>query len=651
MTGRRLVVFVLALALTGIAPQMAGAAPGPSYTTLQPGQPANLREQRPVQVVFVGYDEAEVDPSYFREYLPPTIRPVDRVRSYAPDPPAYLGLQYSFDYALHYTDSSYEDAFFGYLRGIGVEEDRISGQDISLFQSFYNRQPGRSLDITDNLVISGPKVERWLVEHPAPGVDPERDTIVFVNWWGRPDFRFHEYEVIGDPQSETGVDFGATFWTRRLTAWGGTSATDEETGFGRASRTWFHDLSAGPEWRTSNWVIDDTLGGLGADPSKVTFFPPTWEYAAGNPAIADRWPIPDALGVIARFVAMNMLMAASPLYGNDADANVPTDVELDVTVQNALSRPVFTPQLLLTELSELLGAAPKLDVEYQPFAGLPKKCAFDFAAWQRCRPELDPAVYEVEDNLYLGAQQTQAQWRDGSAEFEAPAFVQGSEADHAYLGVAADNSTDHTRAAAFSSPRTRTMNSGYGPTSTLIHEYGHFFGLSHTHDGWEGEWWQQNYAAQAQPMLFFTWLGNEVSSAMSYMFLTNDFSQFDLDNYGRWQTARFLKGANTIAADVLASRRAGAGAAELAKADQLFTQAQVALQNHDYDAAEANARAGYLAVRRAAANTGTAVPKSDIAWTTTQPGKWNNQRGADGVNPAADPIGLVTAGTQERLHQ
>ena len=638
------VVVVALLLVAGLGPVHPAAAASPSFTTLQPGKPAHLSERLPVQIVLVGYDPQDVPEDVLRTYLPSAVKPIDRNRLIRTGAIDEMGLAYDLDYQVRFADRNYEDAFFGFLAQTGVPERRMTGYDISFYQYLYNLQPGRSLDITNNLVIDAPTVERWLVEHPFAGIDSNRDTLVLVNWWGRSDFRFHDYSVTGDPQSETGVDFGKAYWTRVI-AWGGTQVHDEETGFGRPSRTWFHDLSAGPDWRSAGWVIDDTFGGYGPDPATNAIFPPSWEYLTGH--ATDRWPLPNALGVIARYVAVNTLFAPSPIYGHEVDAVMSADTELDVTVQSELSGPVFTPSLLQQEIGELLGAPPRVDVDQRPLAGTMAKCLYDFSALQRCRPELDPAVYTEDADLYLGAQKTQPQWRDGSAESEVPGFILATpDTQTKWFGVAADDYTDGSRAAAFNLPNQRLMKAGYGPTSSLIHEYGHLFGLSHSHDGYEGTRWQGNYGASGGRDFYFAWVGDEVSSVMTYTYLNNDFSQFDLDNYQRWQTARYLRAANLIAADVLASKKASAGTADLVRADAAFAAAQRALTAHDYVGAETSARDGYALVRNAATSTATPVTKSTVAWDLTQPGKWHGKGAANGAPmPAVDGADALAVST------
>ena len=49
---------------------------------------------------------------------------------------------------------------------------------------------------------------------------------------------------------------------------------------GSRSRSWFYDFSAGPEWNTTNWVVDVT--DLDGDDVEDYRMPPIWEYAVGG---------------------------------------------------------------------------------------------------------------------------------------------------------------------------------------------------------------------------------------------------------------------------------------------------------------------------------------------------------------------------------
>lgn len=653
MTTRRvLLVTGLLAAMLGawLVPAAAAPAPAPAFTTLDPGKPAKLTEKIPVQVVLLGYEEDLVPRATLEEYLPNYARPQDRRRThrsilrnlgdqvYWDDPriPPYLaelGLHYTFDHEVTYTDAAYEDAFFDHLLAIGVDERVRTGNGVSFPQHLYNQQPGRTVDITNNLVINAERVERWLLDHPAPGVDPSRNTVVLVNWWGRDDFRFHDYQPTAEKQSENGLNMPNYYWSGRMIAFGGTGAHDDAN-LGRPSRTWFHDLSAGPDLGTDNWVIDDTLG-FGPDPATNTVYPPVWQYTEGG--ADDRIPLPDALGLITRFVAVNEFFANSPVYGYDTDAHMTSDIELDVTVHGNVA---VSPSLLRDKVGGLLGRAPKLDVTRRPDAGPAAKCHEQFVRNQSCRPEANPATYPVDANFYLGAQRERSQWQDGSAGYEAPGFVYEAQRTRKWIGVAGDNWTDGNRTEVNSLLSPEWFEFGFGTTSTLIHEYGHHFGASHPHDGYETEWGPFTYAANdtSNGFFHFVWVASEVNSVMSYLNVNNDFSQFDVDNYQRWQAARYLRAANMISAQVLRSARANAGAARLAQADASFTAAQQALHAHDYRNAEARAAEGYAHARAAAEAARVVIPTVD-RWATETPGGWHGENTKlEGFHPSAEPV-------------
>ena len=84
-----------------------------------------------------------------------------------------------------------------------------------------------------------------------------------------------------------------------MNSWGGTE-----------SRTWFYDFSAGPEYNTTNWVVDvQDLNGDGLGEYRM---PPIWEYAAnGYRALSG---LGSDMSLLTRYVAINLLFTTSPLY-------------------------------------------------------------------------------------------------------------------------------------------------------------------------------------------------------------------------------------------------------------------------------------------------------------------------------------------------
>ena len=120
---------------------------------------------------------------------------------------------------------------------------------------------------------------RALAGGAPPGVDPSKYTVFFINWYGRPDFKYHVYTKTDEPDPDTGYNFGLLRQSRKMIAWGGTAADDAEGGPSATARVWFYDLSAGPEFWTDNWDI--TTADLDGDGALDYRMPPVWEY--GNP--------------------------------------------------------------------------------------------------------------------------------------------------------------------------------------------------------------------------------------------------------------------------------------------------------------------------------------------------------------------------------
>jgi hypothetical protein len=613
------------------------AAAGPAFTTLRPGAGAVLVETVPIQIVLVGYPEELLRAQDLQESFAATSRPIVRARQYATGKRDQVGVEYRYVYTVVRADQAYEDALFAHLAAIGTPERTLTRHDTSLGQFAYDQQQRRTVDITDNLVIEAVDVERWLVEHPAPGVDPTRDTAVLMNWWGRSDFRFHDYRVPSDPHSDTGADYSRRD-DRRVIAWGGTSATDEESGFGRESRTWFHDLSAGPDIWTEGFAVDATWG-MEPNPNQAYVMPPVWEYLnAGGARKTEQ--LGNDLYVTLRFAAVNMLFTPSPYYEVEMDGRrMPRNIEVDVTVYDDARPTRFTPSQLQREVSELVGPIT-VDVQHQPLVGEPRRCIQGFASGEMCRPDLADRGYPAPANPFLAAARNTKLWRDGSAEHEVGAFVYPAPAGGPYIGVADWNWIDGTKSGVWAVVPPEWEARGLSQTGTLIHEVGHHMGLSHSHDAWEPEYGFE-YSASAGGYLYLTWVGDEVSSVMSYTHTNEDYSQFDHDNFRRWRAATLFRLGNAIAADVLASPNAAAGASALGDADAAYTAAQEALSAHEYRLADQHARAGYDHVRRAAAAAGVTVSGSDHGWDLLPSGRRVGIYGDPAQRPGADPDQLM----------
>jgi hypothetical protein len=589
---RKLLFAAVAAVLTLGAAAGAGAQPG-SWAALNPGGPADLDEAVPVNVVFVGYEPAQVPWAEVQAQLPAGSEPVVRSRLWY-GKVEKLGISYSYAYNPVYAPAAFENSFFAALSGLATPESATDGLTRTLFQQQYNDQQSNVLDVGTNYFIDAPSVEEWLAGNLGSlGVDPTQDTVVFVNWYGRPDFKFHTYTKFGEPDPDTGNDFGLVRQTRKLIAWGGTPADDEETGFGVDSRVWFHDLSAGPESWTDNWNVDDPdLDGNGVVDYRM---PPIWEYTAGG--FRSPTALAGDLGKVTRYVGLNLLFTTSPLYPPYANADRLADsVNLDAnTVEgwnkvNA-SEQYRDPDLLLEETRDLLPKTYSLDQTDVAFKGDVKNCYLQWVVNVRCYN--DRVTYPPFANLFLNAALNVSTYKDGNADYESVlvsyATDQASKAA-GFLGFADDNYIDGTPSGVFSFVDPGIVALGYGLTTTEIHEQGHHTSMSHPHDGYDSDT-GVDYGPSDQ--FYYAWSGDESNSMMSYIDVNWDFSQFDRDNAARHHAAGYYMVTNRIAGDVLASPNAAAGTAELELADAELEQAQDAMAAHDYADTYAHTHAAY----------------------------------------------------------
>lgn len=620
-------VLAAAALVVGGAP---GATAAGGFSHLDPGARASMDETIPVQFVFVGYDG--VDLGEFAAELPDGASPVARYPAfYGLD--AELGLNYGFDYRISRAPASYADSLFGFLADQAVPQQSVDGRTVTLFQQQYNDQATNALDVVDNQFIDGPTVESWLVNHPAPGVNPSRNTIYFLNWWGRDDFVFHTYTKFGEPDPDTGYDFGLNRQSRKTIAWGGTPATDEETAVtvgGQAvdSRTWFYDLSAGPESWTDNWAVD--VADVDGDGEADYRMPPIWEYrddAAAGPGAHPTAALSSDLGLVARYVGLDLLFASSPLYSPALAApRLPGTINLDVNGYEGLpglrgTRDYFTPSLFLHEEQELVAVPMSLDVQVSKLQDGTKNCLELQLQDKPCDPK---KVYPGGANLYLDSARQQPRWRDGGGDYEAGIFHYTTRARKAYgpLGYADDNWRNGTQSGVFSFLDPDIINVyGYGLTTTDIHEVGHHLGMSHPHDGYDS-----STGVDFGPSgdFYFANSGDESNSIMSYIDLNWDFSTFDRDNAARFYAATYVTTANTVADMVLTAGSNTAADASLAAADAQVGLAESALAGHNYAGAFSHARSAYQHTLAAAQSAGVTVPATNDGWRVVQKvrGQW-----------------------------
>ena len=505
-------------------------------------------------------------------------------------------------------------------------------QPLTLYQLLYNTQASRSLDITENYWIDAPSVEQWLADHagPALGVDTSEYTVFFVNWYGRDDFIHHVYTKTDEPDPDTGYNFGLLRESRKLIAWGGTTPDDEENGLGSLHRIWFYALSAGPEGWTDNWNLDDAdLDGNGATEYRM---PPSWEY--GN--LSAYRPFDDLSGDLAkvlRYVAIDLLFTTSPLYKPAiSPPAIPEDIQLDINVYqidpDADGTDYFDLPLLTSELNELQPQNSfSAELNSVPFTAPFEKVYLCFFNDVSCYGNrlfgiafADPFLFH-QDHLN--------QYLEGDGDYEVPIFAYNA-TDALFtccLGYADDNWADGTQSFvfAFDSPSVRDV-SGYGFTTTSIHEVGHHIGMSHPHDGYD---YEADVDFGPSDEFYFVWSGDESNSMMSYIDLNWDFSQFDRDNMNRYMTSVYVNQANVILESIYASPRAAQAGGLLTSADNHAAAALASYDTMDYEAAMTHAQAAYKDVLAAADQINVQVEPQ--AWQADYKAKGASGKFVDGV--------------------
>ena len=565
-----------------------------SYSELLGG--SDLSEELPINLVFLGYDERAVDTEAFTKKLPKASQPIIRSRSWYGKTEG-LGIRYTFDYNIGFAPKSYEDRFFGYLKDIGQRTQP------TFYQNQYNAQASKVLTIDDNLEIDAAKVERWLADNPPDGVDTTENTVFFINWHGRRDFRFHVYSLKSARDTDSKYDWAATP-THKLMAWGGTP----HDGTGPVRRVWFHDLSAGPDWRTQNWNVDAPAPGV---------MPPVWEYSRDGLRAPDR--VTKDLAKVARYVAIDFFFTPSPIYPvSITPPELPTDINLDMNVYEGdrgtdASKDLLNQKEIIRELEGLqpLNTFSADDQDRDFFEPKQLECFGPHAAgWQVYQLWTAPSCYKERPytsyaNLFLFSALNLDQTLDTKkSDYEATGTFYMLPEDNAatlpYLGLADDNYRDGTQSFIYVA-MSPALKPYYGMTDVAIHEYGHHFGMSHMHDGYDFEDRKHigPYGSDT-----YMWVGDEVNSVMSYLQSSNGFSQFERDNMARYLTAAYLQETRAIAMEIVDSADNGDTGLALDLADAWLGQARAAFSKHRYSEAVRLARDAYEEMVRSAGRVG-----------------------------------------------
>jgi hypothetical protein len=591
-------VAVLLAATLAAAPAAASAEPQPAELhTIRPGEEVVVDSPIRVNLVMVGYQPEAFDVDRLLVGLPATSRPVVGQPARRYGVLDEVGLEHRYEYVPRFAGAQFDDAFFAHLAATGTTAPA------ALHTQWYNDQQHNVLDVpSEYLHVDAVATEQWLEQQAARrlGVAPEDYTVFLINWWGRPDFRFHVYQANGEPDPDTGIDQGAQPWAQ-LMSWGGSTG-----------RSWFLDLSAGPEyWQTSFEVDTADVTGDGEMDYRL---PPVWEY--GN--TAGYRPFDDLEGDLAsavRHVAINGLFTASPMYDPTHYVPAPDGARVvDIALfqgdpgQDALD--LIQPDVIGEQLTAL---APSLDTQVR-VADRP------LTEEERRTLHITGGTLQEDDcwNRYGSPGAQLFCWFTDRAEQYWPpaasgdAVVRGltftlTDADFEAFGnpgLALDDRIDGTPSLFSTSASPYYQQYVGGHTHRVLHSGGHMLGLWHGYEGYDSE--AQTFL---QPVgdLYFMWLGDAVQSPMSYLFNHHRFGVFNRDNLDRWMVSGLLNRANRDSEAILQSPSGGDREVRrlLRQADRTFARSLDTFARGWWDRAAALAIEAYDDVQRAAARAGT----------------------------------------------
>lgn len=635
-------------ALAADAAPAAAATPLPPLAHLTPGQFADIHQDVPLTVVFVGLEPGAAPTGIDTDsFLAPqhtsvpvrnrTTRFLEQAGFDDEFEPAETGLTYDYDYHTVFADQAFEDAFFGHLASVGIGP--IPGG--TFYQQGYSAHPLAAQPISESWLVDATDAEHWLAANAGPllGIDTTRPTVFFINWFGRPDFRFHTYAFLGQ---RPGFPFPIGFTHEgQMVAWGGSPADAPYGALGRTARVWFYDVSAGPDFETANWYLEQAdFSGDGVPEERI---PPVWEYGTTH------WyrPFDDLsadLSKLLRFVAVDALFGAAPIYDPAlSEPLLPDRVELDLNLFAGRPGRDPTSALMAGSIPAVLGRLDPtrsfpLDLSVSPLSGQ-VSTVFDcqqtaFTAEPRScyggrtkhivddlslYPSLDlDLFFNYHANAYLDG----TRYEVPLAVFDVP---EERLAPDAIAGLASVGLGD-TQGWTYGWLADRFRAQAITDTGLVTHEIGHHLGLSHVHDTYDPA---LDREIKRDGPFWFMAAGFETNTVMSYLPNTDEFGQFDRDNMARWQVAARLDSANRILGDIARSPRAGRAAATVAAADAKAGDALAALQAWQLPAASAAAADAYHLVLAAAATAGVQVePFSGVA---------DQRPGAGVIEAATDP--------------
>jgi hypothetical protein len=537
----------------------------------------------PINIVFVGFDPAEVaaNKQSVLDKLPPAFRPVIRTQSAlgggtvrrqpaTSSQVAFEPMEFRYKYNLITTPETYNRALFA-----AAKKATTSGEfQLAFDRDYIERYNLRALALrgADALVapgspmdfIDGFSLEDWVAEHPPAGLDfdlrkPANGYTYFVIDSFRPSYageyfnlnRYHNFKVMNelttDPDSgaQSGFDWGRV--------WGG------------RYRFLMLDVGAAPNsWEGAVTLANTKIFRLEGNGDSSLFDPPIWHYNNGVGGFFSLVGEDVQNALWFRFTRgylypphpyKKYILAVNTWH--DADAYTPWPSKLESLYKDKLVIAAYKDLIPYAEFdgfSQFKYLAPgdpeqdAIDAGKQgsvsrlpvPFAVNTKPVMQLVNANRAQYAPLEPGAFTIPViNVVFQALYT----------FSLPAITGGvAEGEGGEPWGQLQNVNDRTKWPGATGEVTDSSGASHAPlvpdarvegvdnvarfgfTATILHEAGHFVGLSHTHDAVAYDW---TAGPVNQPTGYYNtidWMYTTTASPMGYYVTYNRFEVLDKDN-------------------------------------------------------------------------------------------------------------------------
>jgi hypothetical protein len=604
----------------------------------------------PINIVFVGFDQSEVEtykPTVLNQ-LPPAFRPVIRTQSslsggtvrrqkatsssITAEP-----IEYRYHYNFVTTPESYNRALFAAAKAATTSGDYQLAFDRDYLER-YNAANG-SMRGLDKQVLPGSPVdfvdgfslEDWVAAHPPAGLSfdlaqPANGYTFFVLDSFRPPYagesynknRYHNFRVMNsltvDPDSgaQSGFDWGRV--------WGG------------RYRFLMLDVGAAPNsWEGAAALANTKIFRLEGNGDSSAFDPPIWHYGA------DKTAFYNVLGEDIQY-ALWMRFTRGYLYPphpfdkfviaantwHDASAYVPWPSKLEM---------LYKDQLILDRYHELLPYSEVTGLSKFKYLspGDPEQNAIDQGKRESVAGLPAPYTVATHPTMKLVNQNraTYAPLVPGAftvpvvnTVFESfytwslPAIVGGvAEGEGGEPWGQLQNVNNRTKWPGATGTVTDSQGNTHSPTvpdervegvdnlarfgftATTLHEAGHFFGLSHNHDAVAYDWTKGPPGSPTGYYNTLDWMYTTTATPMGYGWEYNRFEVLDKDNVWIGHATEWLDAAYDNLSDAYAALDSagrttvpsGVSSAQ-AKAEAVIADATAKLRGGQYLAAVTAAR-------------------------------------------------------------